>query len=92
MKRIPFGTSGQEVSAVALGCMRIAALAPAQVDVLVDAALEEGVDFFDHADIYGGGRCEEVFGDALARRPSLRGRMWIQSKVGMGSLPQWSLA
>ncbi len=83
MKRIPFGTSGQEVSAVALGCMRIAALAPAQVDVLVDAALEEGVDFFDHADIYGGGRCEEVFGDALARRPSLRGRMWIQSKVGI---------
>jgi len=83
MKRIPFGTSGQNVSAVALGCMRIAALTPVQVDALVRTALDEGVDFFDHADIYGGGRCEEVFGEALVRTPSLRDRMWIQSKVGI---------
>jgi predicted oxidoreductase len=83
MKRIPFGTSGQDVSAIALGCMRIAALTPAQADMLVRTSLDEGVDFFDHADIYGGGRCEEVFGDVLVRTPSLRGRLWIQSKVGI---------
>lgn len=83
MKRIPIGTSGVEASAIALGCMRIASMTVDGVDRLVRTALDEGVDFFDHADIYGGGRSEELFGEVLARTPSLRDRMLIQSKCGI---------
>lgn len=83
MKRFRIGSDGPEASRVALGLMRIHDLPPKAVDALLDAALEAGVDFFDHADIYGGGRCEEVFGEALARRPSLRDRMLVQSKCGI---------
>lgn len=70
------------VSAVAMGCMRLAdAKAPA--DTVLGTALELGIDFFDHADIYGGGRCEAVFGEWLSRRPGLRERITVQTKCGI---------
>lgn len=70
------------VSAVAMGCMRLAdAKAPA--DTVLGTALELGVDFFDHADIYGGGRCEAVFGDWLSRHPGMRERITVQTKCGI---------
>ena len=47
------------------GCMRIKDLTTAQVRELIDANLEEGINVFDHADIYGGGECETLFGRAL---------------------------
>ncbi len=83
MKRISIGTSGVEASAIALGCMRIASLTVDGVDRLIRTALEEGIDFFDHADIYGGGKSEELFGEVLVRTPSLRDRILIQSKCGI---------
>ncbi len=83
MKRFRIGTDGPEVSRIALGLMRIDRLGPREADDLVRDALDQGVDFFDHADIYGGGRCEEIFGGVLSRDPSLRGRIAIQSKVGI---------
>lgn len=49
----------------------------------VDAALELGINFFDHANIYAHGRAEEVFGRIFKQAPSLRDRMVIQSKVGI---------
>ena len=70
------------VSAVAMGCMRLAdAKAPA--DTVLGTALELGIDFFDHADIYGGGRCEAVFGEWLSRHPGLRERITVQTKCGI---------
>jgi predicted oxidoreductase len=70
------------VSAVAMGCMRLAdAKAPA--DTVLGIALELGIDFFDHADIYGGGRCEAVFGEWLSRHPGLRERITVQTKCGI---------
>ena len=40
---------------VALGCMRIGGLGAARAEAVVQTALELGINFFDHADIYGAG-------------------------------------
>jgi predicted oxidoreductase len=71
-------------SRIAYGCMTLAAL-DRQTDVgaAVDAALDGGITLFDHADIYGRGRSEEVFGRVLADRPGLRDRIVLQSKCGI---------
>lgn len=54
-----------------------------QAHEFVDAALELGINFFDHANIYARGRAEEVFGRLFKQTPSLRERMVLQSKVGI---------
>lgn len=69
-------------SAVAMGCMRLTD-AKVSVDKLVETALGLGIDFFDHADIYGGGKCEEIFGGYLAANPSIRDKITIQTKCGI---------
>ncbi len=71
------------VSAVALGCMRLAAVELSKAEELIDTALEAGITYFDHADIYGDGESERRFGQVLARRPSLRERMLVQTKCGI---------
>ncbi|MCL6269198.1 aldo/keto reductase [Sansalvadorimonas sp. 2012CJ34-2] len=43
-----------------------------QAHKVIDTALESGINFFDHTDIYAFGKAEEVFGRALAERPELR--------------------
>ena len=83
MKYLDLSGSGLRVSAVGLGCMRIAPLTAAQLDRHVHGALELGVNFFDHADIYGRGACEESFGRLLESQPGLRQRMALQSKCGI---------
>ena len=70
-------------SRVALGCMRIAELSDAQAQQYLCHAVEMGYNYFDHADIYGGGECERVFGRALKANPRLRDKLLIQSKVGI---------
>src|SRR5690606_13459610 len=50
---------------------------------LIKKAIELGINFFDHADIYGAGKCEELFGEVLKRNPSLREKIVIQSKCGI---------
>ncbi len=60
-----------KVSKVALGCMRIASKTPEEVENLVLESLKAG-NFFDHADIYGGGKSEELFGKVLQKHPELR--------------------
>ena len=49
----------------------------------IEQALELGIDSFDHADIYGGGAVETLFGEALAAAPALRGRIRIVTKCGI---------
>ena len=75
--------SGRSVSAVVMGCMRIADKTETHVDRLIRTALDQGVNLFDHADIYGGGKSEEIFGKVLRADPSLRQHMLIQSKCGI---------
>jgi aryl-alcohol dehydrogenase-like predicted oxidoreductase len=70
-----------EVSVVGLGCnnfgWRIDAAATAKV---VEAALDSGIDFFDTADIYGGGKSEEFLGQALGSR---RKQIVLATKFGL---------
>ena len=73
----------EKVSCIGIGCMRIAGMSGSQIDTLVHAALDEGINFFDHADIYGGGKSEEIFGDFLAGNKGLREKMFIQSKCAI---------
>ena len=70
-------------SAVSLGCMRMAGKSEKEVDDVVLAALSLGIDHFDHADIYGGGRSEELFGEFLRRHPETRKNILIQTKCGI---------
>ncbi len=70
-------------SAVSLGCMRMSDLDEKRVDDIMNTALEHGINFFDHADIYGVGNSERFFGDYLKRNPGVRDKIWIQSKCSI---------
>lgn len=83
MKTLTLGTSGLDVSEISLGCMRIAGMAPDAVDALLTASLDAGIDFYDHADIYGGGKSEEVFAQSVARLGLDRSKLVLQSKCGI---------
>ncbi len=85
MKYIKTFSKDIEVSQVALGCMRIKEMSDYEADSYMSTALEYGYNYFDHADIYGGGKCEEVFGNALKRNPSLRDKIVIQTKCGISN-------
>ncbi len=50
---------------------------------VLSAALESGIDFFDHADIYGGGSSEEIFAEALKETKVSRDDIFLQSKCGI---------
>lgn len=83
MKVLNIPNSTLQVSAVALGCMRIAKLPTGEAATLLNTALDAGINFFDHADIYGGGKSEEQFAAALGMNPTVRERLIIQSKCGI---------
>ena len=65
MNKIKLGRSGVEAPQIGLGCMRIAGLSAAQGEKLIRTAMENGINFFDHADIYGGGECESAMAAVL---------------------------
>ena len=83
MKRIDMGISGLHASAIGIGCMRMADKNEKEIARLVDKALSLDIDLFDHADIYGKGEAERLFGKVLSNTPSLREKMVIQSKCGI---------
>ncbi len=83
MKTIQLGKSGLQVPAIAVGCMRINGLETADAERFVQSAIEEGAVFFDHADIYGKGTCEEIFAKAVNMTASIREKIFLQSKCGI---------
>lgn len=83
MKKLELGKSGLQVSNIALGCMRISDLRKKDAADVINNAMETGINFFDHADIYGGGKSEEVFADAIDMKPSIREKMYLQTKAGI---------
>ncbi len=93
MEKIKIPHTDLEVSRLILGCMglgggfdaetRLTADHERQTEEFLDAAEEIGANFFDHANIYGRGRSEEIFGRVLKQRPSLRDQIVIQSKCGI---------
>ncbi len=74
---------GITVPAIAQGCMRIADMEVSKVCQLIEIELEYGINFWDHADIYGRGKSEEIFGEALNQMPGIREKLTIQSKCGI---------
>lgn len=82
MKKIMLG-SKIEVSEVAMGCMRIADMPIKDIQNLIGTAREQGVNFFDHADIYGAGRSEEVFAKAFNPNADEREKVIIQTKCAI---------
>ena len=83
MTRLKLGGDGPEVSSIGLGCMRIAELSDAAAATLIAAALDSGIDLFDHADIYGAGKSEEIFARAMAMLGVARETVVLQSKCGI---------
>lgn len=83
MRTMKLGSSNLEVPVVAVGCMRINSLEKKEAERFVQTALEHGANFFDHADIYGKGDCEEIFADAIHMSPTVRENIILQSKCGI---------
>lgn len=82
MKKIPLGASLSSAP-IALGCMRMAGMEEKKAERVVSLVLEEGIDLFDHADIYGDGESERLFGRVLKRNPGMREKMLLQGKCGI---------
>lgn len=86
MQHVNLGRSGLKVSRIALGCMSFGIEARAwRLDeeasrLVIRRALELGINFFDTADIYGGGESETVLGRAIADFAS-RDEVVIASKL-----------
>ena len=73
-----------QASNVILGMMRISDMDDQEIRALVGTARDAGINFFDHADIYGGAHgCEKRFGDAVTFTDAEREAVIIQSKVGI---------
>ena len=83
MKKLSLANGKITASHISLGCMRIAGLAEDQAATIVKTALDEGINFFDHADIYGGGRSEEIFAKAANMSTSERENIYLQSKCAI---------
>ncbi len=87
MKTITLPNTNLETSNIILGLMRITPLTDDDIRSLVGASRDAGINFFDHADVYGGQphECERRFGDAVAFSAEERAAITIQSKVGIRS-------
>lgn len=83
MKKVNFGKTGLQVPAIIAGCMRLNSLDLSGAAKYIENAVAHGVDFFDHADIYGRGECETLFGKALKNTSIKRDDLFIQSKCGI---------
>ncbi|EYT61410.1 MULTISPECIES: aldo/keto reductase [Microbacterium] len=83
MKTVSFGSA--TAPAVIAGMMRIDDKDDAHIRALYETARTAGIDFFDHADIYGGSmhHCETRFADALQLTTSERDEIVLQTKCGI---------
>ncbi|MDR2629298.1 MAG: aldo/keto reductase [Spirochaetaceae bacterium] len=83
MRSIQLGGSGLTVPVIAVGCMRINTIGKAEAERFVKAALDLGANFFDHANVYGDGECEEIFAGAVGMNNTVREKLILQSKCGI---------
>ena len=65
MKQIIIGKQKLAAPAIITGCMRLADFDRQRMNHFIHTSLELGANFFDFADIYGDGRSEEIFGEAM---------------------------
>jgi predicted oxidoreductase len=83
MKTINVYKGTMTIPEIALGCMRIGDMPHLEVEHLVRTSMELGINYFDHADIYGGGQSETIFAEAIGMTDLLRNQMFLQSKIGI---------
>ena len=85
MKLVHLGKSGIRLPAIAMGCARMGMVEVDQAAKHIANALEQGINYFDHADIYSDGRgsAERVFGQAWKQLGIDRSAMMVQSKCGI---------
>lgn len=83
MNTIKLSNTDFHVPAVAAGCMRINCLDEKALSSYIEGCIELGINFFDHADIYAGGECEKLFGQALSNMNINREDIVLQSKCGI---------
>lgn len=83
MQTIKMGPSTINIPEIALGIMRMGDKTIEQAQAAIGAAYEAGINFIDSADIYGDGKSEEVFGQALKKSNISRDKLFIQSKTGI---------
>lgn len=83
MKTMQLGKSGLEVPVIAVGCMRMGDKTEQQAAEIINKAMDNGLNFFDHADIYCGGKSEEVFSKAINMNDDIREKIILQSKCGI---------
>lgn len=85
MNTIELGKTGMQVSEIALGCMRMDKLSKSEATAVLEASNEAGINFFDHADIYGKGESEKRFAEAFKDTSFKREDIILQSKAGIRS-------
>lgn len=77
------GQSGLEGSAIVLGIMRMYEKNTATAQEIIETAFANGINYIDSADIYGGGKSDTVFGQALKQTHLTRDQLIIQNKAGI---------
>jgi len=91
MQTRQLGTNGPRVGAIGLGCMGMTPIYdtpdPDEAIATIHAAVDAGATMIDTADMYGGGKNEELVGRALA---GIRDRVFLASKFGNMRLPDGS--
>jgi predicted oxidoreductase len=80
MKYIRIANTDLTSSNIIMGCMRIHSLPLTEINALINTAIDQGINFFDHADIYGNGICETLFSKATGMNSTIREKMILQSK------------
>lgn len=86
MKKRILGKSNLQVSEIGLGCWQLGGdfgpIEDKRALGILEAAAEQGITFFDTADVYGAGRSESYLGDALA---PLGANVVVATKYGRGA-------
>ncbi|MCY7859466.1 aldo/keto reductase [Bacillus sonorensis] len=88
MKYNRIANTDLQVSNLIMGNMRLTELSVSAAEKLIRTAMEENINFFDHADIYGSefvGQCEEHFAKAVQMNAGIREKMVLQTKCGINS-------
>lgn len=83
MKTLPIKNTGLTVPVIGIGCMRMGTISNNEAHRVVKTALELGLNFFDHADLYAQGRSEEIFRAAMDMGDVRREDVILQSKCGI---------
>ncbi|WP_242325510.1 aldo/keto reductase [Faecalibaculum rodentium] len=83
MQNILLRNTLPEAGQIIVGCMRMDSRTPQELANMIDDLADRGIRFYDHADIYGHGKCEELFGEAMQLANTPREDLIIQSKCGI---------